>query len=315
MSHEVTLVPGDHADLFELVRPLLSAIGVEISFDEPSESATVDSMLTSARRTGCILMGAQYGNRDAGELPPVVRLRKQLGCYANVRPIRSLQGLPSRYDDLDIVVVRETTEDIYAHMEHESIPDVFESVKVTTAAACERIARHAFELARAQGRKKVTIVHKANIMKLSDGMFLRVGREVAQDYPDIECNDVIVDALCMLLVLRPSQFDVLVTGNLFGDIISDLCAGLVGGAGNAPSINVADDVALFTAGHQSDSADRNPLTLLVPVISMLTHLGEVEAAETLRRATEAALQAGELPTEVGGALSAKAFIGAVTSRL
>ncbi|MCA9570757.1 MAG: NAD-dependent isocitrate dehydrogenase, partial [Myxococcales bacterium] len=239
---EITLVPGDDPELFAAIVPLLEAAGAELSFDAPSPEATWETLIASARRTGVVLVG-EAASRDA-ETRPIVRLRKALGVTHNLRPVKNLAGLPSRAEGVDLVIVRETTEDVYAHLEHESIPGTFESLKVTTKAACERIAHTAYDLARAQGRKKVSIVHKANIMKLSDGMFLRTAKAVSEGYPDLETEDVIVDALCMKLVLNPERFDVLVCGNLFGDIVADLCAGLVGGACNAPSINVAPDCTI-----------------------------------------------------------------------
>jgi isocitrate dehydrogenase (NAD+) len=304
MSHDVTLVPGDTTgpEIFARIKPLLADMGVDISWDEPVNGATLTGLLASARRSKCVLMGFERGRRDSGELPPVVVLRKELGVFANLRPIRSLPGIPSRFSGVDLLVVRETTEDIYAHLEHESIPGVFESLKVTTAAACERIARYAFESARKYDRKRITIVHKANIMKLSDGMFLRVATRVSEEYPDIQTDECIVDALCMKLILDPTRFDVLLAGNLFGDIVSDLCTGLVGGIGNAPSINVTNDGgALFTVGHGdpvelAGTGHGNPLTLLLPTVHMLRWLGEIDAAATLQLAISTVLINGTSPS-------------------
>ena len=320
MPHHVTLVPGDTTggEIFEYLKPLIKRLDVDIEWDEPSDSATTETLVHSARRTGVVLMAYERGERDAGRLPPIVVLRKELGVFANLRPLRTLPAVPSRHDDVDLIVVRETTEDIYAHLEHESLPGVFESFKVTTEVACERIARHAFETAVKLGRKKVTIVHKANIMKLSDGMFLRVGRRVAEDYPQVQCDDCIVDALCMKLIINPSQFDVLLCGNLFGDIVSDLCTGIVGGPSNAPSINIANDVALFTAGHGDSpsligTGKGNPLTLLLPTLSMLRHLGEVEAAERLENAISKAITTGNKPYAIGGDASVQTFFVALSA--
>ncbi|MCB9677259.1 MAG: NAD-dependent isocitrate dehydrogenase [Alphaproteobacteria bacterium] len=317
MRHEVTLVPGDCPALFEHVRPVIAATGVDIAFDEPSANPTVEGLLASARRTGTVLMGYEHGRRDLGELAPVVQLREKLGVFCNLRPVRNIAGLPSIAENVDLLIVRETTEDIYAHLEHESIPGVFEGLKVTTRAACERIARHAFEIARQYGRKRVTIVHKANIMKLSDGMFLRTAQAIAKDYPDIEHDDVIVDALCMKLILNPERFDVLLTGNLFGDIVADLCTGLVGGTSNAPSINTAPDCTLFTAGHRvtAEEAEANPMHILVPLQSMLAHLGEDAAAARLHAALETTLTSGVKPTVLGGSTNGAAFCAAVVEAL
>jgi len=313
MRHVVTLVPGDCPQLFQHIRPVIAAAGAEVEFDEPSPNPTVGGLVASAKRNHTVLMGYEHGQRDAGQLAPVVKLRKELGVFCNLRPIRNIPGIPAVAEGVDLLVVRETTEDIYAHLEHESIKGVFESLKITTQAACERIARHGFEVARQHGRKRLTIVHKANIMKLSDGLFLRTAREVSQDYPDIETDDVIVDALCMKLILHPERFDVLLTGNLFGDIISDLCTGLVGGTSNAPSINIAPDCTLFTAGHgvSAEDAEDNPLTVLVPVERMLAHLGEHEAAAKLYDALQRTLLGGTKPSAIGGDTNGAAFCDAV----
>jgi isocitrate dehydrogenase (NAD+) len=322
MTHHITLVPGDTtgAEIFAHVKPLLDRLGVDIVWDEPSPSATFETLLASVRRTGVVLMAYERGQRDAGKLAPIVTLRKELGVYANLRPLRSLPSVETRHQNVDLIVVRETTEDIYAHLEHESLPGVFESFKVTTEAACERIARYAFETARRLGRKKVTIVHKANIMKLSDGMFLRVGRRVSEEYPEIETNDCIVDALCMKLIIEPGDFDVLLCGNLFGDIVSDLCTGIVGGASNAPSINISDDVVLFTAAHGDRSeligtGKGDPLTLLLPTIAMLKHLGENQAVADLEVAMNAAIESGARPFALGGEASLTTFFVALLSNL
>jgi len=282
MGHTITLVPGDHPDLAVGLKTLVHRAGIDVTWEEPA-----GDVIASIRRTGVALVGFQRGDRDQGKLPPAVALRRDLGIFAQERPIRDLSGIASRFTDVDILVVRETTEDVYTSLEHESIPGVFESLKVTTRAACERIARYAFETARTRGRKKVTIVHKSNIMKLSDGMFLRVGREVAADYPDITCDEFIVDALCMRIVLDPSRFDVLLCGNLFGDIVSDMCAGLVGGAEMAPALNVGTGVVVATAGQQSAT----PLTLAIPLLYLLRHLGDEDSAARLWGAVSATLDA------------------------
>lgn len=315
MAHRVTLVAGDVPEVLEGIEKVVAATGVQVDWVRPE----VGELVASARETGTALIGWQRGGPDG--LPPAVQLRNDFGVFAQLRPIQDLPGLGGRFEDVDLLVVRETTEDVYAHLEHESIPGVFESLKVTTRAACERIARHAFQLARAQGRRKVTIVHKANIMKLSDGMFLRTAQAVAQDYPEIEHEDVIVDALCMRLVLDPTQFDVLLCGNLFGDIVADTCAGLVGGRSNAPSINVAvDGTTLFTAGHGdppevAGTGRANPLHLLLPTVHLLRHLGENEAADRLRAAVCRTLSEGERPVALGGEATWDRFCDAVGQRL
>jgi len=320
MSTEVTAVHGDCPHTFRAVQQLLAAAGADLTWDEPSDSATHLDMLRSAKRTKRALVGHARPH-EADELPPAVVLRDELDVFAQHRPIRPLPGLPSRHEDADLLVVRETTEDVYAHLEHESIPGVFESLKVTTRAACERIARHAMHTARATGRSKVTIVHKANIMKESDGMFLRVARQVGDEFDDIEVDDCIVDALCMKLVLWPRQFSVLLCGNLFGDIVGDLCAGLVGGRSNAPSINYGDEgLVLFTAG-QGDNpevcgTDRaNPLPLLLPALHLLRHVDQAAPADRLSASLGETLQRGVLPLGLGGEATLSAFCDEVLTAL
>ena len=319
MSHRITLVPGDCPELRAPVVTLLAAAGAELSYDTP-EPSDLDAVVASLKRTGVGLIGWQRGDREGGQAPPAVALRRALGVYAQERPIRDLRGMKSRFSGVDLVVVRETTEDVYAMLEHETIPGVYESLKVTTRAACERIAKHACELARRTGRRKLSIVHKANIMKLADGLFLRSCQKVAADYPDLDVDEVIVDALCMKVVLDPTRFDVLVCGNLFGDIVGDLCAGLVGGVSNAPSINHAPDVVMFTAGH-GDSPEvagtgaANPLPLLLPALHLLSHLGLPAESSALRAAIEDTLVAGILPIRLGGEAGPEAFCAAVGEAL
>jgi isocitrate dehydrogenase (NAD+) len=317
VTREVTAVPGDAPATMARVRQLLAAAGADLQWDEPTAGSSHADMLRSTQRTGLALVAHRRWS-GRGRSPAVV-LRDELGVFAQHRPVKPLPGLPCRHPEVDLLVVRETTEDVYAHLEHESIPGVFESLKVTTEGACERIARHAFEVARAHERRRVTIVHKANIMKLSDGMFLRVAQRVAQEYPDIACDDVIVDALCMKLVLDPGRFEVLLCGNLFGDIVADLCAGLVGGASNAPSVNLSPTGALFTAGYgDAPGADgteaANPLPILVPALHLLRHVGQGDVATRLQDAVVGALQAG-LPAALGGPVAFEAFCGAIEARL
>lgn len=311
----VTLIPSDEngAEIASATKRVLAAAGVPIAFEE----VTLANAVAALRETKLGLLGFQHAPHRRHEAPPIVKLRDALGMYANVRPIKTLAGLPTRHTGIDLVLVREVTEDVYRHLEHESIPGVYESLKVTTHAACERIAKHAFDFARGVGRKKVTIVHKANIMKRSDGMFLATARKVAEGYPDIAVEDVIVDALCMKLVLTPERFDVLVAGNLYGDIVADLCAGLVGGAANCPSINIGPDVRVFGAPHGvAGPADAgNPLELLMPAIELARHLGHVAEAERLRSAVEGALTAGICPVALGGDAGCERFANALIERL
>jgi isocitrate dehydrogenase (NAD+) len=303
----------------ERVLALLDRLGAGLTWDLPTPGATHQDLLRSVRSHRLALVAHAHWT-GTGRAPAVV-LREELGVFAQHRPIRPLAGVPARHPGIDLLVVRETTEDVYAHLEHESIPGVFESLKVTTRAACERIARHAFEVARRTGRKKVTIVHKSNIMKLSDGMFLRVAQEVAQEFPDLAADEVIVDALCMKLVLDPGRFDVLLCGNLYGDIVGDLCAGLAGGASNVPVVDHAlDGSVLFTAGHgdtcEVDASDAaNPLPVLLPAMRLLRHVGRDDLADRLRAATSAALDGPTRLRALGGPASRDAFLDAVAARL
>lgn len=325
MAHPVTLVPGDYtgAENCAAVQEVLAASGVDILWEEHPSIATHVSpaLLTSALRTKTVLMGHHYGERAAGQPAPIVTLRRELGVFAALRPARSIPALHPRHPNVDLVVIREATEDVYAGLEHETIPGVFESLKVTTRAACERIAHFAFDWARRNGRDKVTIVHKANILKKSDGLFLRTAVEVAGAYPDIAHEDVIVDALCMKLTMDPSRFQVLLCGNLFGDIVSDSASGLVGGKWNAPSANVGPDgLSVFTTGHADAPAEKGPghntpLGLLFASLLMLRDLGEGTTADRVRDAIHGALGDGVLPFGVGGTATSAEFTAVVTDRL
>jgi isocitrate dehydrogenase (NAD+) len=249
-----------------------------------------------------------------------VRLRQQLDLYANLRPVKNLENVPSRFSGVDLVIVRENTEDLYAGLEHVVVPGVVESLKIITERASTRIARFAFEFARENGRKRVTAVHKANIMKLSDGLFLECVRNVAQDYPEIRLDERIVDALCMDLVMRPENYDVLLLENLYGDIISDLAAGLVGGLGLVPGANLGAEIAIFEAVHGSapDIAGKglaNPTALLSSSILMLQHLGLQEIAARVGRALQATFQAGIRTKDLGGSATTKEFARAIAERL
>ena len=325
MPHPVTLIPGDSTgpEICEVVQTVIAKLGVDIDWQTvPAVNGMVGAdLVESVRRTKTALKAYQHGRRDESIAPPVVQLRRELNAWANLRPVHHLPNITKRFDKLNLLVVRETSEDIYANMEHESIPGVFESVKVTTEVACERIARFAFEHARKVGRKKVTIVHKSNIMKKSDGMFLRVGQRVAADFPDIECNECIVDALCMKLIIDPTQFDVLLCGNLFGDIVADVVAGIGGGASNAPSISIADGgVRVFAASHGDPKSavgtgNANPLTLLIPAVPMLRHLGETDAANRLMKAITSTLAEGNLPVSLGGEANCADIQAAIIARI
>ena len=250
-----------------------------------------------------------------------VTLRKRLGLFANVRPARNLPALPTRFSGVDIVVVRENAEDLYAGIEHEIVPGIAESIKIITETASVRIARHAFDYARRHGRRRVTTVHKANIMKLTDGLFLRCARAVAADYPEIAHDDLIVDNMCMQLVTDPSRYDILLAPNLYGDIISDLCAGLVGGLGVAPAANIGIGTAVFEAVHGSapDIAGKglaNPTALMLSAVLMLDHLNEPEAARRLEKAVHGALaDKAAMTRDLGGTAGTREFTDAVVARL
>jgi isocitrate dehydrogenase (NAD+) len=249
-----------------------------------------------------------------------VRLRKELDLYANLRPVRNIPEVPTRFSNVDLVVIRENTEDLYAGLEHTVVPGVVESLKIITEAASTRIARYAFEYARRHGRRRVTAVHKANIMKLSDGLFLDCFRRTAENYPDIQAEDRIVDALCMRLVMSPENFDVLLLENLYGDIVSDLAAGLVGGLGLVPGANLGTRAAVFEAVHGTapDIAgqDRaNPTALLLSAILMLEHLEHPEVAARVEKALHATLAAGIRTPDIGGSSGTRAFARAVAERL
>ena len=250
-----------------------------------------------------------------------VQLRQRFSTYANLRPVHTLPGVPTRFDNVDLVIVRENTEDLYKGIEYMVNDEMANGVKLITRPACERICRFAFDYARKNGRKKVTAVHKANIMKLTDGLFLRTFREVASHYPEITADDCIIDALCMKLVQKPEQFDVLVAPNLYGDIISDLCAGLVGGLGFAPSANIGDNTRIYEAVHGSapDIAGQdkaNPSAILMAFAMMLGDLGETEKAARLNAAILAQVAEGKVVTaDIGGTAGTKEFTQAVISRL
>ena len=250
-----------------------------------------------------------------------VRLRKTLNLYAAVRPVRSLPGVKTRFEDVDLVIVRENTEGLYSGIENEIIPGVVTSLKVASEGASRRIARYAFEYARDRGRRKVTVFHKANIMKLSDGLFIRCAQEAAREFPDIEYQEIIIDAGCMKMVQNPGQFDVILLENLYGDIMSDLCAGLVGGLGVVPGSNVGDEGAVFEAVHGSapDIAGKNvanPLAVLMSGVMMLRHLGEDAVADRIRDGYNAVLEEGSRKTrDLGGTAGTHEFADAVIAKL
>ena len=323
MAHAVTLIPGDWIgpETCLVVQDVLEAARVPIEWDrQPLTADTVDRVADSARRTGLVLAARVDALRESGRLPPTVALRKKLGVWAGVRPVKPLPFAGARFPELDIYVVRETSEDIYAGYEHEVTAGVFEAIKITTEAACERIARWAFYVARKHGRRKVTIVHKSNIMKRSDGLFLSTAQRVAGDFPDIECDEIIVDALCMKLVTRPRQFDVILTGNLFGDIVSDLVSGLAGGITASTTLSYGDDVAIFSNPHGRAEAmvgkdQANPVPMLQAGIYLLRHLGLSEAQHRVEDAVLATLEAGIRTPDMGGTATTSQVRDAIIARL
>ncbi|MED5374311.1 MAG: isocitrate/isopropylmalate family dehydrogenase [Myxococcota bacterium] len=324
MSHRVTLVPGDWVgpETARAVQRIIASAGVDIHWEEHPivDGLVSEQLLESARSTGRILKNRTKAPRVAGKLPAGVHLRKELGIWAQVREVKNIPGLNARFNDVDLLVVRETSEDIYKGFEHETTPGVYESVKLTTQPACERIARFACELALSKGRKKISIVHKSNIMKKSDGLFLRTARDVIAEYPTLDSEDVIVDALCMRLVKRPSDFDVLVAGNLFGDIVGDLATGLAGGISVGGSVNLGDGIKLFENPHGKaeslvGTGRANPIPNLMIALPLLEDLGEERAAGRIRDAVHGALADGLTTVDCGGADGCDAVVSAVEARL
>jgi isocitrate dehydrogenase (NAD+) len=332
MAHKVTLIPGDGigAEITGAVVRIIEASGVEIEWESFIAGAEAlsrygdplpEPVLESIKRNRIALKGPLTTPVGTGFTSVNVRLRKTLDLYANLRPVRNLPGLVTPFGDLDLVVVRENTEDLYSGIEHVVVPGVVESLKIITEKASTRIARFAFEYARREGRKKVTAIHKANIMKLSDGLFLECFRKVAGEYPDVAADDKIVDNACMQLVMRPQQFDVLLLENLYGDIISDLAAGLVGGLGVVPGANIGELGAVFEAVHGSapDIAGKNianPTALLQTAIMMLRHLGERSAADLIQRAMIHTLAEKKIRTrDLGGTASTTEYTEAVVASM
>lgn len=333
MPHRVTLIPGDGIgpELADATRRVLDASGVAFEWEVQDAGEGVmaqygtplpEHVLASIRRNRVALKGPITTPVGSGFRSVNVTLRQTLGLYANLRPARSIKGLETRYEDVDLVVVRENTEDLYAGIEHMVGRDAAESIKIITREASERIARFAFDYAVANGRRKVTAVHKANIMKLSDGLFLESCRTVAGEYEGrVEFEDRIVDNMCMQLVQKPDLYDVLVLPNLYGDIVSDLCAGLVGGLGVAPGANIGTEASVFEPVHGSapkyagqDKA--NPTALILSGVLMLRHLGEQAAAERVEEALREVIAEGTRTTyDLGGGAGTRAFADAIIERL
>ena len=329
---KAVLIPGDGIgrEIAESVRAVSAALNTGIEWQECEAGAEYAEVsgeliapgtLDAIEACGWALKGPTATPIGKGFRSINVQLRQRFATYANLRPVHTLPGVPTRFENVDLIIVRENTEDLYKGIEYMLTDDIANGVKLITRPACEKICRFAFDYARKNGRKKVTAVHKANIMKLTDGLFLRTFREVAEDYPDIEANDCIIDALCMKLVQRPEQFDVLVAPNLYGDIISDLCAGLVGGLGFAPSANIGDKTRIYEAVHGSapDIAGQdkaNPSAILMAFAMMLNDLGMTDKADKLNAAIQAQVTEGKVITaDIGGTAGTKEFTQAVIARL
>jgi isocitrate dehydrogenase (NAD+) len=332
MKQTITLIPGDGIgpEVSAAVKQILAAAGVEIAWEEIPARAEFErrglsflqsGVIESIRKNRVALKGPM-ATAVAGGAPSInVGLRQALDLYANLRPVKNLEGVQSRYQNVDLVIIRENTEDLYAGLEHTVVPGVVESLKIITERASTRIARFAFEYARKFDRKKIHAIHKANIMKLSDGLFLTCVRKVAEEYPDLEYKELIIDNACMQMVLDPHQFDMLLLTNLYGDIMSDLAAGLVGGLGVVPSGNIGVQAAIFEAVHGTapDIASKgiaNPTALLLSAIMMLDHLGEANAARRIENALHAVYREGKsLTRDVGGTATTAQFTDAVIHAL
>ena len=332
MAYSITLIPGDGIgpEVTAAARQVLDASGVEFKWTEaPAGVAALEALgdplpeatVEAVRNADATLKGPATTPTGVGFRSINVALRQKLTLYANFRPARSLPGIKTRYDDVDLIVVRENTEGLYSGLEHVVVPGVVESLRIITAVASERIAKFAFETAVRQDRKRVTCVHKANILKLSDGLFLDSCRKIAADFPDIEFDDCIVDAAAMKLVSNPHQFDVMVMENLFGDILSDLTSGLVGGLGVTPSANIGEGMAVFEAVHGSapDIAGKgiaNPTAIILSGVLMLRYLGEKEAADRVEEAVRSVLAAGKALTgDLGGKATTQQYTDAVLAAI
>src|ERR1700726_1240216 len=332
MSHKVTLIPGDGIgpEVTQATVRILEATGVKFDWETFSVGAEAyekykeyipKEVIESIESTRVGLKGPVTTPVGGGFASINVALRKKFDLYANFRPIRNLPHIPTRYPDVDLIIVRENTEGLYSGLEHEVVPGVVESLKIITEKASTRIARFAFEYARKNQRKQIHAIHKANIMKLSDGLFLRCSRNVAKEYPDITYGEHIVDIACMQLVMNPYQYDMLVMENLYGDILSDLCAAFVGGLGFVPSANLGDECAIFEAVHGSapDIAGKNlanPTALLRSALLMVRHLGEHEASTKIRGALERVYRHHEkLTRDIGGEAGTSEFADAVIAEM
>jgi isocitrate dehydrogenase (NAD+) len=330
--HTITLIPGDGIgpEVTDAVVHVIEASGIDVAWErheaglkaQQQHGTTLPAaLLESIRRTRVALKGPVTTPVGEGFTSVNVGLRKALDLYANLRPVSNLPHVRSRFDNVDLVIVRENTEDLYSGLEHEVVPGVVESLKIITERASNRIARFAFEHATRMGRKRVTAIHKANIMKMSDGLFIRTARSVAAEHPDIKYDEQIVDAACMNLVMKPESFDVLLLPNLYGDIVSDLCAGLVGGLGTVGAANLGETIGVFEAVHGSapDIAGKNlanPTALLRSALMMLRHIGEWEAATRIEAALLTVLATPERTTrDLGGKATTDEFARAIVQAL
>ncbi len=337
-SHPIVLIPGDGIgpEVASATLAVLEAASAPVSFEThhaglSAIDAGLDVMPTSTTdavvRLGVALKGPCTTPVGKGFTSVNVQLRQKLDLFAAVRPVRSLAGVKTRFDSVDLVIFRENTEGLYAGVENDIVPGVVTSMKIATERACLRIARHCFDYTRKRGRKKVTVFHKANILKKTDGLFLRCVEQVHADFPEITYESLIIDAGCMRMVQDPTRFDVLLMENFYGDVVSDLCAGLVGGLGVVPGANFGDKAAVFEAVHGSapDIAGQrkaNPLALLMSAVMMLNHLAESrsdprckQAADRIKHAYDHALRDGEKTADLGGTLGTDGFANAVIQRL
>lgn len=330
--HNITLIPGDGIgpEIAEATLVAIEATGVKINWDvvnagsdflETEGTVLPQKVLDSIKKNKIALKGPITTPIGKGFRSVNVTLRKELDLFASVRPAKKLEGVKSRYDNVDLIIVRENTEDLYAGIERKVDDNTMESIKIITRGASERIAKHAFELAVKENRKKVSAVTKANICKLSDGLFLEAARKIAQDYPQITYEEVLIDNMCMQLVQNPENYDVLVLPNLYGDIVSDLTAGLIGGLGIAPGANIGTECAVFEAVHGSSPSLKgqnkaNPTALILSAVLMLKHIGETEAADKLYNAVAQVIKEGKVRTfDLGGNASTMDMAKAIAEKV
>ena len=330
--HSVTLIPGDGIgpEVVDAAKLIIDGTGVKISWDEQEAGGDVISeygsplpqrTIDSIKRNGIALKGPITTPVGEGFRSVNVTLRKELDLYANIRPVKKYKGIKSRYEDVDLAIIRENTEDLYAGIEYMIGSDVAQSIKVFTRKGCERIIRFAFEYAVNERRRKVTAVHKANIMKCTDGMFLSIARNISSEYPSIEFEEMIIDAMCMRLVQAPENYDVLVLPNLYGDIVSDLCAGFVGGLGILPGVNMGNGIAVFEPVHGSapQIAGKNlanPTAMILSGVYMLRYMGEADAADKIEKAVSGVILEGKAVTnDIGGTAGTREFVLEVLERL